>query len=179
MTQRIVFRIVLPMGRASHPISDKVSRKVSRLLRPWIAEALQYGAPLPLPFPAAAGFRGTAEQRPDGLVIHLSRVFQDRPAQSITVATIGVAARAAHLPSLCRHLSRLTGTVGPMPAGAPCCIVVPDVQRETQFPEMNEWLEEFADGVARAWLDMQEDGPITPARGGRDAAGAPGGRMAA
>jgi hypothetical protein len=166
MTQRIVFRVIFPVGRAGRPIPDKVSRKVTRLLRPWVTEALELGQPLPLPFPAAAGFRASAEQREEGLVVHLWRPFEDQAQACVRFATIGVGARAADLPPLCRHLSRVTGTVGRMPAGAPCCIVVPDVERQAQFPEMAEWLEEFADGVARAWLDLRDSGPANPPRAG-------------
>lgn len=166
MTQKIVFRVIFPVGERARPISEKVSRRVSLLLRPWLEEALQNSRPLALPFPAARGFVAAARLRLDGLVVTLSRQFEDKPKESVQVATIGVAARAAALPSLCRHLAKVTGTLGPIPSGAPCCIVIPDVRRKAQFPEIGEWLEEFADGVSRAWLDLLDDGPGNPARGG-------------
>lgn len=166
MTQRLVFRVIFPIGRPGRPIPDKISRKVTRLLRPWVAKALEHGQPLPLPFPAAAGFRASAERREEGLVVHLWRLFEDKAGACVRFATIGVAARAADLPPLCRHLSQVTGAVGRLPAGAPCCIVVPEAKRQAQFPEMAEWLEEFADGVARAWLDLHDSGLTNPPRAG-------------
>jgi hypothetical protein len=166
MTQRLVFRVIFPVGRPGRPIPDKVSQKVTRLLRPWMAEALASGQPLPLPFPAAAGFRASAQQVDTGLLVHLWRPFEDQADAGVRFATIGAAARAADLPALCRALSKVTGTVGRMPAGAPCCIVVPELERQAQFPEMAEWLEEFADGVARAWLELRDNGPANPPRAG-------------
>lgn len=159
MKRRLLYRAVLPVGRSTRSVPEQVSSKISRILRPWLDEALATGKPMPLPFPAAAGFWASAEERDDGLVVRLIRSFQDGSQPSPSIAMIGVAPDADSLATLWRHLLKITGVVGPMPSGAPCCLIVHDPVHAGDFPETEEWLDDFAEGLARAWLDRQDDGP--------------------
>lgn len=157
MVELPISRVVLPLGTSPRPVPPAVVEKVARLLAPWFPRALASRAPMALPFPAAAGFKAQVEESRDGLIARLLRPLDDARDACMAVAAIGVARDAPSARALKRRIARESGVLGPVPDQAPCCLIAPVPVALERFPEVAEWLDEFAEGLAYLWLRLGMD----------------------
>ena len=163
MNQPFLYRLTLPQASLHCSTPNEINKKAARLLHPWLARALLSGQPLPLPLPATAGFDAAAEETPEGLLVTLGRRVDAATLEP--VARIGVALDKVSGRKLWRRLLRQSQALGPEPPGAPCCLLAHAPGARQRHPEIDDWLGDLADSLARLWLERRSIGPEGPVPG--------------
>jgi hypothetical protein len=158
--QPILYRVTLPGARLHCSTPNEINKKASRPLFPWLSRALLSGEPCPLPLPATAGFEAAAVENSHGLVVTLYK--RVNAVERTRVARIGIAFDKVSGHKLWMVMQRLSPSIFLEPPGVPWSLVSPEPAGIQRYPEIEEWLGDLADSIARIWLERKKIGPGNP-----------------